>query len=106
MIGEDTWVHIMARRYVDFCETGWKSLAITDVRFENEAEWIRSTGGTIIHIVRRDVTWNPDGHESERGIEINDADMILTNTGSLAEFEQKTLDLFATIEEAANGVTQ
>ena len=98
MIGENTWVHIMARRYADFCETGLQRLAITDVRFENEAEWIRSMGGTIIHIVRPGVSWNPDGHESEHGIEIKDDDMILTNNGSLAEFEQKTLELFATIE--------
>ena len=106
MIGEDTWVHIMARRYIDFCETGLQRLAITDIRFENEADWIRRMGGTVVHIVRRDVAWTLNGHESEYGIKIKGSDVILTNSGSLIEFEQRTLDLFATIEKYAHGVTQ
>lgn len=101
MIGEDTWIHIMARRYAVFCQSGLKRLAITDVRFENEAEWIRSNGGSIIHIIRTGVYWDEYGHASERGIEKRDKDLILTNTGSVEEFEQKTLDLVAFIEENA-----
>lgn len=105
MIGEDTWIHIMARRYAVFCKTGLKRMAITDVRFENEAEWVRSNGGSIIHIVRTGVNWDPEGHPSEHGIEIRDDDLILTNTGSVEEFEQKTLDLVAVIEESVHGLT-
>ena len=105
MIGEDTWIHIMARRYEAFCQTGLQRLAVTDVRFENEAGWIRNNGGSVIHIKRHGVGWNPDGHASERGIEYRPGDMLLTNTGSVEEFEQKTLALIAAIEENARGLT-
>ena len=93
MIGENTWIHVMAKRYQDFCASELTRLAITDIRFENEAAWIRKSGGAVIHVVRSGVSWDKTAHASEHGIAIRPDDCILTNTGSLEEFEAKAIAL-------------
>jgi hypothetical protein len=67
---------------------------ITDVRFENEAEWIRNNSGIIIHVVEPGVSSKIDEHESEVGIDIYPVDFLLTNdkTAGLISLHQK-LDL-------------
>lgn len=59
---------------------------IKDVRFENEADFIRSHNGTIWH-VKRDNAAKVINHSSERGIEIKQGDIIINNNGSLIELE-------------------
>lgn len=99
MIGENTWIHIMARRYQEFCEREHTRLAITDVRFENEADWIRHSGGVVVHLVRHGVPWKKDGHESERGIEMHYEDCLIKNMDGVEELESKTLTLLKIIAE-------
>lgn len=91
MIGENIWVHVMAKRYQDFCAAGFTRIVISDVRFDNEAEWIRRAGGTVVHIVRPSVSWEKTGHESERGIAVEPDDRRLHNQGSVGEFGRITL---------------
>ena len=59
---------------------------ITDIRFENEAEFIRSHNGTIWH-VQRDNAAKVINHSSEKGIEIKRGDTIIYNNGSLMDLE-------------------
>lgn len=55
---------------------------ISDVRFENEATWVRAQGGVIVHIQRPEaVGVNP--HSSEAGIAVHDNDFILRNDADL-----------------------
>ena len=54
---------------------------ITDVRFENEANWIRNQGGVIWHIERK-LTPNVRNHVSEAGIQKKSGEAIITNDGS------------------------
>ena len=35
------------------------------MRFQNEAEWIKNTGGVVVQLHRKGVTWAED-HESEK----------------------------------------
>lgn len=93
MISENIWVHVMTERYKDYCASELTRLAITDIRFENEATWIRKAGGTVIHVIRSGVAWDKTAHASEHGIQIRPEDCILTNTGSLEEFEAKAIAL-------------
>lgn len=74
-LNRDLWI-ILVDQKID-----WNgNVVVTDIRRENEAQWIRSKGGVIIHIVRPDLP-NNDDHISESGIMINPAlgDMVLTN---------------------------
>ena len=67
-------------------------LVITDVRFENEAEFIRSRGGRIIHIDRADVI-EVNTHISEAGIKKVNKDITILNDSSLELFEGKIADI-------------
>lgn len=50
---------------------------VTDVRFQNEADWIRERGGKIIRIIRTGHN-NTDQHISETGVESISPDQIIT----------------------------
>jgi len=69
---------------------------ITDVRFQNEYEWILSEGGIILHILRpgHEGKVGIPGHSSEVGIKmlLDDATKIhytINNEGTLEEFHSK-----------------
>jgi len=58
-----------------------KGIVIPDIRFENEAEWLRAQGGVLWHIVRRAPA--VEGHISEAGVAIADDDAVIHNHGSI-----------------------
>jgi hypothetical protein len=83
--GEDCWVDALHRQRED-----GKRHVITDVRFPNEADYIRSRGGILVRIDRPGV--GPvNSHPSETAIDHLPADVYLTNDGTLP-------DLYAKIE--------
>ncbi|VVQ25957.1 deoxynucleotide monophosphate kinase [Pseudomonas fluorescens] len=66
--------------------TNKKIIIIKDIRFENEAEYIRSIGGAIWHIVR-DNAERVTQHSSELGIKIQRGDIVIHNNGTLDEYK-------------------
>lgn len=58
------------------------NVVFDDVRFENEADLIRSYGGKIVHIDRPDLDQD-DLHASETGIVRKPGDIVLINDGDL-----------------------
>jgi hypothetical protein len=66
--------------------TDKKIIIIKDIRFENEAEYIRSIGGAIWHIVR-DNAEPVNQHSSELGIQIQPSDIVIHNNGTLDEYK-------------------
>jgi hypothetical protein len=79
----DIWVKI-AEQNLNYMENALADVigfVISDVRFENEATFIRRRGGTIIHIHRPDApAVNP--HVSEAGIQRRPEDLTIYNTGT------------------------
>lgn len=74
-------------------------IIITDVRFDNEADWVRDQGGLIVHVIRPasdgiSVSENYDSstHASEAGVCILSQDLVLTNNKTLADF-RTTIEL-------------
>lgn len=63
-------------------------IVITDIRFENEAAFLRSHNGVIWHIVRPGVQL-VNAHSSEAGIERKPDDIVIMNDGSLDQLEQR-----------------
>lgn len=55
-----------------------------DVRFENEAQWIRDNGGVVVHIQRPGAA-TVSAHASEAGVAIAEGDVLVVNDGSLDE---------------------
>jgi dephospho-CoA kinase len=66
----------------------------TDVRFENEAEFIRKRGGVIVRIIRPQVKM--DQHISEFGQNKIDADYTIINDGTVEELHNTILNLLET----------
>lgn len=88
LVGYDLWVRLLQRRieraeglideFSGFLPAAW---VISDVRFEEEAEWVRKHG-TLVHLIR-DNAAPVIGHVSELGVEYRDCDMVLSNNGTL-----------------------
>lgn len=71
------------------------NLIITDVRFNNEAEWIISNGGEVWRIVRDSVP-DIEDHPSEHGILLDFISKTVYNNGSIAE-------LYSTLDDIIQG---
>jgi hypothetical protein len=80
--GPDVWVKRLEQRLALLPPD--TSIYITDVRFEDEAAWVREQGGTIIHLTRPGVA-PVNSHVSENGIAFHEKDINLLNTGSIEE---------------------
>lgn len=73
------WIKAMAAR----CKS---ATIISDVRFDNEAKFIRERG-VLLHIEGRG---GIDGvHSSELGIEFKNGDLIVVNDGNLDQFHKR-----------------
>ena len=83
-LGKDFWVRSLERKLVST-----EKICVTDVRFENEAEMVRSLGGRIIKVVRPCLV-SQDEHQSENA-EI-EADLIVVNDGTLEDLRIKLLE--------------
>ncbi|AOE86295.1 deoxynucleotide monophosphate kinase [Pseudomonas sp. TCU-HL1] len=62
------------------------TIIIKDVRFENEAAFLRTHHGKIWHIVRPDVL-KVKAHSSEFGINKSPEDIVIVNDGSLSDLK-------------------
>ena len=72
-------------------------VAIDDARFEAELDLVRKLGGTVVHIEGRGHNIRERKHwllrwflpESERGVKVKPGDIIINNSGSYTELQQK-----------------
>lgn len=88
----DIWVEAMRKRINRLVL--WQELpgiVIDDVRFENEAAFIRANHGIVIHVYN-DAPRLADGHISEHSLNIADNDLTLANVGT-------TNDLFRSVDK-------
>jgi hypothetical protein len=82
-IGPNVWVKALARSIVG-------PTIVTDVRYENEAEWIRISG-TLIHVRGRGGI--DSEHSSEHGVVRLQSDLIVDNSGSREALLHTVLNL-------------
>ena len=84
VLGEQFWVEL-AEKNVDLAVP----TVITDVRFENEADFIRKNGGVVWHVIREStLTGVAAQHPSEKGVVfIPLQDIAIDNRGSLIDLE-------------------
>ncbi len=84
---DNTWVNALFASY--YSGSRW---IITDVRFENEADAIRSRKGLLIRMVRNNAEVNSD-HPSEIGLDKYEFDVYLINNGTLQDLIPKVREL-------------
>ena len=89
VFGDDIWVDALHRQRVP-----GNRYVITDVRFPNEAEYVRSRGGIMVR-VNRPGTAPVNGHESETAIDDWPFDVYLTNDGSMQDLADAAQLLFS-----------
>jgi len=68
-----------------FDATGKEVIIIKDIRFENEAHFIRTLNGEIWHIIRDNVE-SVKTHSSEAGIKVKPEDAVIHNNGTLEDY--------------------
>lgn len=99
MVHPELWL-LLAEQNLEFLGQAHDTatgFVISDLRFENEADFVRKRGGIVIHVLRPDAAEvNP--HVSETGIGIQDNDLVLHNEGALD-------DLFGQLDEFFGALT-
>jgi len=94
----DFWVKLWAKkveaikRQYPLNPKVYKFWTIGDVRFENEAKYIRDLGGCIIHIHRPNSSEN-DNHVSELALPDIYVDVTVENNGSIKQLHQKVKEI-------------
>jgi hypothetical protein len=88
MVNPDVWV-ILARTRLLSMGPG---MVIADIRFENEAKWVRDIGGRIIHI-ERNAADNSVEHVSDTPVIKELGDGIISNNGTLEDLQGAVKDL-------------
>lgn len=89
----DIWVRSMeARIRTGAMRAPSESTVIPDVRFENEADFVRGNGGRMVFIFRPgcDSVIKKD-HASENGIAFRDGDIRIINDGTIEELYAKVI---------------
>jgi hypothetical protein len=88
ILGEDVWV----KAALSAADT-FENVVVTDVRFPNEAEFVRFMGGHIVRIER-------PGHVSQRAAHISEValngyafDYTLVNAGNLNDLKDSVRDM-------------
>lgn len=85
------WVKLLALRcglHAENATPVHDRLVISDVRYPNEAQWIRQRGGKLLRIIRDDAA-PVHAHESEQQMGYIACNATLLNTGGLDELPQK-----------------
>ena len=78
-----------------------RGFVISDLRFENEADFVRKRGGMVIHLLRPDASEvNP--HISETGIGMQDNDLVLHNDGAIEDLFGQLDEIFEALCARAN----
>ncbi|BCT22638.1 deoxynucleoside monophosphate kinase [Carp edema virus] len=91
------YVYSQLEREAEFNKQNYDFVTVTDARYKNEANNFRKLGFIIVRIVRDSA---PKGtHISERDLDDYDVDKVITNNGSLEEFEDKILALAIELRE-------
>ena len=98
--GDEFWI----KRW--FFDYAWLKdsdhIVVTDVRKEVEANFLRSLGGTIVHLTRTGsgLAGEEANHKTEQGIRAFGGDVALCNDGTLADLEADVDALVARVLRA------
>jgi len=96
MVAEDVWLRMAGRRLAQLQHhqavvERERRVVVTDVRFDNEAAWVREQGGMVLRVTRS-VKPVAD-HESEYGVSPELVDVSVSNNGTLDEFYARIDDV-------------
>lgn len=82
LISEELWL-VMAQIQL---RTRGPGMIVPDIRFENEAKWVRDRGGILIHLRRKDAQ-KVQEHTSESGVTPALGEVTISNDGTLQDLQ-------------------
>lgn len=71
----------------------------TDVRFNNEAEYLKSKGGILIEIVAERETTKENSHSSEAGVDESYISITIDNNGTKKKLEKEAEKVWKAIQK-------
>lgn len=83
-LNSNLWL-LLAERFIERCKAMDSfdpiahGIVIPDIRFEDEAAWVRKQGGVLWHITRGDCA-SIEAHASEAGVSVAPCDLTLHNS--------------------------
>lgn len=95
IINPELWVILAHQRLL----RSGPGMVISDLRFENEAAWVRRHGGRVVHITRACCA-AVESHVSESGVDILPEDLVISNNGSLEDLQAAVKELFNGYDKA------
>lgn len=91
LISDNIWVDVLA------FNSQWEdAIVIPDVRFDNEAKWVKSQNGIIISVTRNNES--NDSHASEQGIDKQYIDYAVTNDSDIAALYDSVIQIMNQIQ--------
>lgn len=91
LVSTELWIRLAARHVERLSQLKTvDGIVIVDVRYENEAEWVRSIGGQVWHLVRPGAR-RASSHSSEDGVAVffPKKDGYLNNDGTLEQLHAR-----------------
>lgn len=91
--GGDLWLRVAALRVLDVLDVRGHDhvFCFSDVRFDNEAQWIKDHGGVVWRIERTGLQ-SVRAHASENGVSDDLIDATLVNSDGLMDFQGLVMD--------------
>lgn len=89
-VDNDLWVKLLHHRNLNS-----ENLVISDIRAENEADYVRERGGLMIHL--RAHGGIDSNHASEQLLKVKSGDIVINNDGTLGQLYQKLDEVISTI---------
>lgn len=106
LIRDDIWI-VMAQQTLDKIHhremtnpglfTDTPGVVISDVRFDNEAEFIKRNNGVIIHVERENAA-AVNQHVSEAGIDPQHIDFYINNNGTLEQLYDRVDEILGELK--------
>ncbi len=93
MVHRELWLRVAQQNLDNLaeCYPQAPGIVISDVRYEDEAAFVRERGGVLIHIRRPDAP-SVRAHASEAGVAFAADDLVIRNDGDLDELRRRVLD--------------
>lgn len=96
IINKDAWVMAAQAKIWPLITEG-TNVVVTDVRFQNEADLIKSWGGKVFRIERPEVT-PVNSHISDTGVDTIAVDGVVYNQGSIDDLGREATRIIAMME--------
>ena len=95
---DDVWLKLAERRMRDIAPA---RMVVADVRFPNEAEFVRNLGGVVVKIIRPSVDSpsSASAHSSEAGLPPELVDHVVRNDVTLDEFQKMAAEIWLPLLE-------